>query len=232
MNEWIICPLFNRFIQTADSFRNEASDYCLYEWVTESLNHLIRSKMWIHSETPLCCSEIQNSSAVALIGTIFISETEQKQSILCLKCKSLNFNFMFIELLMYKITLQSCWNILVVQCCLPKPYISFLTTAVCIYKFLRVLLCWFVLISAQVSFTHSLRLRKPHLAWHKYIINRCKRDVKTVRLGIGRLTGWSPVRAGHVENWLIPVPDLSIDASLSKMFCWSIKVLLHWKQGA
>ncbi len=37
------------FIQTADLFTNEASDYYLYEWVTESLTHLIRSKALIHS---------------------------------------------------------------------------------------------------------------------------------------------------------------------------------------
>ncbi len=39
---------FNRFIQTADSFRNEASG-CPYEWATESLTHSIRSRPWIHS---------------------------------------------------------------------------------------------------------------------------------------------------------------------------------------
>ncbi len=39
----------------ADSFKNEASDYCLYEWVTESLTHLIRSKTWIHSVTKHRC---------------------------------------------------------------------------------------------------------------------------------------------------------------------------------
>ncbi len=33
------------------------------------------------NETPLCCSETHNSSAVALIRTIFVSEIEQKQSI-------------------------------------------------------------------------------------------------------------------------------------------------------
>ncbi len=55
-----------------------------------------------------------NSSAVFLIRTIFISEIEQKQSIFCLKSKSLHFNFLFIKILLYKIsvTLQWCfyWN--------------------------------------------------------------------------------------------------------------------------
>ncbi len=45
---------FNRFIQTADSFRNKAID-CPYEWATESLTHLIRSKTWIHSVTKHRC---------------------------------------------------------------------------------------------------------------------------------------------------------------------------------
>ncbi len=42
--EWGVSPSFNWSVQTADSFRNKASDYCLYEWVTESLTHSIRSK--------------------------------------------------------------------------------------------------------------------------------------------------------------------------------------------
>ncbi len=41
LNHWL-----TRFVQTADSFRNEASD-CLYEWVTESLTHSIRSNCWL-----------------------------------------------------------------------------------------------------------------------------------------------------------------------------------------
>ncbi len=59
--------------------------------------------------TAVCCLETHNSSAVALIAIIFGCEIEQKQSIFCLKSKSLNFN-LFIEILLYKIsvTLQSC----------------------------------------------------------------------------------------------------------------------------
>jgi len=40
LNHWLTW-----FIQTPDSFRNKASD-CLYEWVTESLTHLIQSNAW------------------------------------------------------------------------------------------------------------------------------------------------------------------------------------------
>ncbi len=82
----------------ADLFRNKASDYCLYmgNWIIDSLD-LLKNVDSFSNKTPLCCSETQNSSAVALIGTIFISEIEQKQSILCLKCKSLNFNFLFLN---------------------------------------------------------------------------------------------------------------------------------------
>ncbi len=41
---------------------------------------------------------------MALFGIIFVGEIEQKQAIWCLKCKSLNINFLFIELL-YKINI-------------------------------------------------------------------------------------------------------------------------------
>ncbi len=44
------------------------------------------------------CSKTQNS-AVAVFGIISAGETEQKQSIWCLKLKSLNINLLFIELL-------------------------------------------------------------------------------------------------------------------------------------
>ncbi len=40
LNHWLTW-----FIQTADSFRNKASHF-LYEWVNESLAHLIRSNHW------------------------------------------------------------------------------------------------------------------------------------------------------------------------------------------
>ncbi len=180
LNEWVIdsTDSFKRLIQSEmrqviTAFMN----WLLIHW------HLIRSKTWIHSsnETPLCCSKTQNSSAVALIWTIFISEIEQKQSILCLKCETLNFNFLFIKLLLYKITLQSCWNILVVQYCIPKSYI------------INFSLFFFFLLPQYVSITfcvcswahfltHSLKLRKPHLAQHKFIISHHKCDVKTDRL--------------------------------------------------
>ncbi len=66
---------FNRFVQTADSFRNEASD-CLCEWATQSLTHSISSKTWIHSTV----------TDTTVLQWLWL---EQKQSILCLKCKPL-----------------------------------------------------------------------------------------------------------------------------------------------
>ncbi len=103
---------FNLFIKTADSFRNESIDRP-YEWATESIDTLdsFKNVDSFRNETPLRCSETHNSSAVALITTIFVSEIEQKQKVgLCLKSQSLDFNFLFIEILLYKIsvTLQSC----------------------------------------------------------------------------------------------------------------------------
>ncbi len=98
-------------------FIQKQSKWLLSSWtgVRESLTHLIRLKTWIHSVTKHRC--------VARRHKTVLSKIEQKKSILCLKCKSLNFNFLFIELLLYKITLQSYWNISVVQCCIPKSYI-------------------------------------------------------------------------------------------------------------
>ncbi len=93
------CNLFNRFIQTADSIRNESIN-CLYEWAIESLTHSIRSKMWIHSVIKQRCvllGDTQHFFSVALIATILVGEIEQKQSLFCLKSKSLNFNLLFIK---------------------------------------------------------------------------------------------------------------------------------------
>lgn len=53
---------------------------------------------------------------------------------------------------------------------------------------------------------------------HKYSISRRKCDVIKDRLRIGKLTGWSPGQADHVENWLIPVPGLTIGASLVSQY--------------
>ncbi len=50
------------------------------------------------------CLEVQNSAAVALFRTNVVGEIQQKQGLLCLKCKSLNINFWFIELF-YKISI-------------------------------------------------------------------------------------------------------------------------------
>ncbi len=159
---------FNRFIQTADSFRNE-SIVCPFEWASESLTHSIHSKTWFHSVTKhFCCSETHNSSAVALIATIFVSEIEQKQSAFCLKSKSLNFNLLFIEIILYKIsvTLQTCCYCYSGKhhgrlMLLTKSYfvnLFFFSTAVCIYTFLRVTLC-----VLSLSHTHS---GCASLVWH------------------------------------------------------------------
>ncbi len=53
----------------ADSFKNKANDYCLYEWVTESLTHLIRSKTWIHSVTKHRCVAWRRSRVSASLTT-------------------------------------------------------------------------------------------------------------------------------------------------------------------
>ncbi len=73
---------FNRLVQMDDSFRIEASDYWLLSlwmgyWIINSLDSF-KTMDSFSNDTPLCCSETQNSSAVTLIGTIFISKIEQK----------------------------------------------------------------------------------------------------------------------------------------------------------
>ncbi len=166
---------FNRFIQTADSFRNE-SIVCPFEWASESLTHSIHSKTWFHSVTNhFCCSETHNSSAVALIATIFISEIEQKQSAFCLKSKSLNFNLLFIEIILYKIsvTLQTCC-----YCYSGKHHgrLMLLTKSYFVNLFFFFYRSMHLYISESysvcaVSLTHSLRLCKPRLARHKYIFS-------------------------------------------------------------
>ncbi len=62
------------------------------------LNRIILTVDSFRNETLSCTSETLNS-AVALFGIIFVVEIEQEQAIWCLKCKSLNINFLFIELL-------------------------------------------------------------------------------------------------------------------------------------
>ncbi len=77
--------VFDQFVQTADSFRNEVNG-SVYEWFFESLVHTIRSKrrfiqklnteMFLGDAQQFCCGFIGNS---------FVGKTEQKQTILCLK---------------------------------------------------------------------------------------------------------------------------------------------------
>ncbi len=77
-------------------------------WIIDSLDSFKHVDSF-SNETPLC-SETHNSSAVALIETIFVSEIDQKQSIFCLKYKSLNCILLFeIPLYIISVTLQSCW---------------------------------------------------------------------------------------------------------------------------
>ncbi len=77
--------VFDQFVQTADSFRNEVNG-SVYEWFFESLVHTIRSKrrfiqklnteMFLGDAQQFCCGFIGNS---------FVGKTEQKQTILSLK---------------------------------------------------------------------------------------------------------------------------------------------------
>ncbi len=109
------------------------------------LTHSIHSNTWIRLVKKRHCVLLGDTQQ-------FCCDFNHSLSVFCLKSKSLNFNFLFIEILPYKIsvTLGSCWY----------------CYSGCTYTFLRVTL--YVL---SLSHTHS-RLYKPHLARHKYIISR------------------------------------------------------------
>ncbi len=123
------------------------------------LTRFIKKTDSFSNETLMCAAWRHNSSALALIVTIFGWEIEQKHPVFCLQSKSLDFNFLFIEILLYKIsvTLQSCWysgqhhgrimllpEIIFCKC-------LFVSTTVCIYKF------WVTLCVLSLSNTHSGR---------------------------------------------------------------------------
>ncbi len=103
----------NHFIRLMFSFfflniQINVEKKCNDTFIIDSLD-LFKNMDSFCNETPLCVARRHNSSAVALVATIFVSEIEQKQSIFCLKSKSLNLNLLFIEILFYKnsVTLQS-----------------------------------------------------------------------------------------------------------------------------
>ncbi len=86
---------FNRFIQPADSTGSfnrliHSETKHLTVLMSESLNHCyqpIRSKTDSFNKTP---SIAQRRKVLwSLFGTIFVGKIEQKQAILCLKCKLL-----------------------------------------------------------------------------------------------------------------------------------------------
>lgn len=70
----------------------------IYFRFIESFIQPICSKGLIHSLTPLCDAQTQNTSVVAFFVTIFVGVIMQKQAILCLKYKLLNINLLFVQL--------------------------------------------------------------------------------------------------------------------------------------
>ncbi len=99
------------FIHSTDSFKRliHSETRQLAVLMNGPLNqstHSIHSNTLIHSLTKHRCVLLGDTQhfccAVALIATIFGCEIEQKQSEFSLKYKSLNFNFLFIEIQLYK----------------------------------------------------------------------------------------------------------------------------------
>ncbi len=111
-------------LHSTDSFlwliHSETRQVTLYEWVTESLTHLIHSKTWIHSVTIHRCVA-QRSSVVTLIGTIFVNEIEPKKVNIVLILTSCLMIYYCIKSVSYCSDIHG--NILVLQCCVPKSYI-------------------------------------------------------------------------------------------------------------
>ncbi len=70
LNHWL-----TRFIQTADSFRNE-SIVCPYEWATESLTHLIHSNTWIRSETKHRCMLLRDTTVLLCLWSLLLSSAK------------------------------------------------------------------------------------------------------------------------------------------------------------
>ncbi len=96
LNHWL-----TRFVQKGGFIQNWLSLW-MGHWIIDLLDSFKKVDSF-SNETPLCVA-LHNSSAVALIGTIFIGEILQKQSIFCLKSKSPNLNFLFIGILLDKIS--------------------------------------------------------------------------------------------------------------------------------
>ncbi len=92
--------IFKIILKTKIDFKCEIKFASRWQKVTGNChwiepNHL--NDLIIH-ESLSCCSEMQNS-AVAVWNRFFVSEMEQKQAIWHLKCKYLNINLLFIDLL-------------------------------------------------------------------------------------------------------------------------------------
>ncbi len=156
------------------SFRNKAIG-CSYEWATESLTHSINPKTWIHSVTKHRCVARRHTTVLLwLWSQLYSSAKLSKNTQYFVKSKSLNFienTFLFIEILLYKIsvTLQSCW-----YWYSGKHHVAYLN--IYVHFFFLPFLSMHLYISVRyfvcaVSLTRSLRLCKPHLARHKYIIS-------------------------------------------------------------
>ncbi len=76
--------VFESFIQTADSFRNEVNG-SLYEWAFESLVHTIRS----NADSLKLSLETCNNSVMAL-NVIYSLQNCAKHIILCLKYNAIS----------------------------------------------------------------------------------------------------------------------------------------------
>ncbi len=87
MGHWIIDSLdsFKRLIRSETGQLAVLMNGPLNHWLTRFIQ---KRRFAQKRNTAVCCSETHNSSAVALIATIFVSEIEQKQSVFWIKSVS------------------------------------------------------------------------------------------------------------------------------------------------
>ncbi len=107
---------FKRFIQNSgfiwkwsrwpsiwmdDSFKRADSSYCLYEWMIDSkgVKKQINSGIKQHGVSFRCTNVL-----LQLCLELFSSVKQKKQTLLCLKCNSIDINILFVELLSKMIT--------------------------------------------------------------------------------------------------------------------------------
>ncbi len=111
--------VFIRFVQTDDSFRNEVNS-SLYEEDFESLIHTSCSKRWFIQKLHTAVLGHAQQFCYGFKGNYVLCNTEQKQTILCLKYNTISTSYLLNCCLLFKSHLNSRYSgqsALVWYCC-------------------------------------------------------------------------------------------------------------------